>query len=119
MVLAERGGVMMSLINITLAFALILGGQGSPTAKPSRSVRVGDFLVTATRVWLPSSDKGVVYRDRDHLVAVEVTVRNVSERVSQINFSPSLKVKPYAEYPWYPWTPPCQHRLKREPISSL
>jgi hypothetical protein len=97
----------MSLANIAFALALILSGQISPAKKPTKSARVGDLLITATRVWLPQdlSNKIVAYPDRDHLVAVEVTVKNVSERISQTNsLSPSLKVKPYAEYPWYPWT---------------
>jgi len=96
----------MSLANIAFGLALILSGQISPARKPAKSVRFGDFLVTATRVWLPQdpSHKFLAYPDRDHLVAVEVTVKNISERLSQTNLFPSLKVKPDAEYPWYPWT---------------
>jgi hypothetical protein len=96
----------MSLTNIAVALALILSGQISPAKKPTKSVRVGDLLVTATRVWRPQdlSNKIVVYPDRDHLVAVEVTVKNISARISQTNLLlTSLKVKPDAEYPWYPW----------------
>jgi hypothetical protein len=75
----------------------------SPGAGPTRSARVGDLLVTVTRVWLPQAPASY-QPDRFHQVAITVIVKNISERISQTNFFPSLKVKPYAEYPWYPWT---------------
>jgi hypothetical protein len=103
---------MMSLTSIAYAVALILSGQVLPATKPTRSVKVGEFLVTATRVWLPQDPSNKVppnpsgtisaplpaYPDRFHLVAVEVTVKNISERVSQTRLGPRLRVKPDAEY---------------------
>jgi hypothetical protein len=94
---------MMSPANIAFALAVMLSGQVSPATKPTRSVKVWEFLVTATRVWLPqdaSNIRWVADPDRYHLVAVEVTVKNISERVSQLRWlAPSLRVKPDAEYP--------------------
>jgi hypothetical protein len=102
----------MSLTSIAYALALILSGQISPATKPTRSVKVGEFLVTATRVWLPSVPSNKVPAnplspiyppppaepDRFHQVVVEVTVKNISERVSQTRLGPHLRVKPDAEY---------------------
>jgi len=96
----------MLLAKPAIAFALILSAQISAPRKPAKSARVGDLLVSAIHVRVPQdpSYKGLAYPDRDHVVVVEVTVKNISERMSQANFLPQLKVKPYAEYPWYAWT---------------
>jgi TonB family protein len=88
----------MSLDTLTFAFALTFIGQVSPARKLIRSARVGDLLVTVTGVWLPQVP--AYSSDRFHLLAVHVTVKNVSARISQSNFvGVSLTVKPYYEYP--------------------
>jgi hypothetical protein len=86
----------MSLANIALVLALVFNSQISPANKAPKSVRVGDLLVTATRVWVPQV--AASRSDRFHRVAVEVTVKNVSGRISHTSFVPWLKVKPYEEY---------------------
>lgn len=89
----------MCLATVAFAWALALSGQISPVSKAPKSVTVGDLLVTATRVWLPPN-KWVDYTsDRFHVVVVEVTVKNISERISHTSFIPTLKVKPEEEYP--------------------
>ncbi len=89
---------MTALANITIAFALVFSGQNPPALKAPKSVTVGDLLVTATRVWLPPN-KWVDYTsDRFHLVVVEATVKNTSERISHTKFAPTLKVKPEEVY---------------------
>src|SRR5262249_13077629 len=88
----------MSVDTVTFAFVLTFIGQVAPARKPIRSVRVGDLLVTATRIWLPRVPS--YWSDRFHLVAVGVSVKNVSARISQSSFiGMSLTVKPYYQYP--------------------
>jgi len=86
----------MYLANVAFALALVLSGQISPARKPAKSVRVGELLVTATRIWLPQVPAHS--SDRFHLVAVDVTDKNIAELISHTNFVPWLKVKPYDEY---------------------
>jgi tetratricopeptide (TPR) repeat protein len=76
--------------------ALVHSGQISPAKKPAKSVRIGDLLVSANRVWFPRVS--TYSSDRFHLVAVDVTVKNISERISHTSYVPYLTVKPYEEY---------------------
>jgi hypothetical protein len=87
----------MTLASITCALALLLGGQGSHAGKPARSLREGGFLITARRVWVPVASSNS--SRRFHSVVVEVTVKNVSRRVSAAGLGvPWLKVTPEMEY---------------------
>lgn len=85
---------MTALASIALALGFALGG--SPAKTPARSVRVGDFLVTARHVWIPVSSAKA--STRFHSVVVEVTVKNVSRRISHTELLPWLRVNPYEEY---------------------
>jgi Tfp pilus assembly protein PilF len=80
----------------TASNTLAHSSQPSPARKPARSVRVGDLLITATRVWFPKIP--TYSSDRFHLVAVDVTVKNVSQQISHTSYVPHLTVKPYEEY---------------------
>jgi len=103
---------MMPLANLAFALALVFSSQISPVTKAPKSVTVGDLLVTATRIWLPPNE-WVDYRsDRFHLVVVEVTVKNISERISHTRFISSLKVKPDETYP-------CVSYLRRHVVVNL
>jgi hypothetical protein len=82
----------MSLANIAFVLALLFTGQ---TMRPA-SARVGDFLVTATRVYAPQFPPP--QSDRFHKVVVVVKVKNVSARISHTSFTPWLRVKPEEKY---------------------
>jgi hypothetical protein len=84
---------MLSAACFGLILAMLVGGQSSPARKAARSVREGNFLVTALRVWVPVASSNP--SSRYHSVVVEVTIKNVSQRVTDTGLVlPWLKVRP-------------------------
>ncbi len=91
------------LLKTVIALALVCSATASsfgpsPT-KPGKSVRVGNYLVTATRVVVFQTPSHVF--PKLHRVVVEVTVKNASQRIPRTELFPRLKVKPDYEYYWY------------------
>jgi hypothetical protein len=87
----------MFLANIAVALMLLSGGHSS---KATSSARIGEFLVTATRIWISESSPFPKF----HYVVVEVTVKNVSERIPDQMLFPRLKVESDFEYEWNNFT---------------
>jgi len=97
-----EGNLVMKSLTFSAALVFFLSSMPAGSLgqiPPEKSVRVGDNLVAATRVWVSQSP--LPGFPRYHRVVVEVTVKNVSQRISHTHIPfPRLKVKPDYEYEW-------------------